>query len=201
MSEYYLTKDELYHHGVKGQKWGLRQWQNEDGSLTEAGRKHYGYGDSRYDTKQNFKNAKSELQKARLNELSAFKRASSGSFNSINDRKLDESLDRTKSAKEVYKQAKKDYKADKITKRAEQKAWKQQRRDYIATKTTGERIATGLLLGPAGLYNYNSLMAVGASNGNKLANFGKAAATTYLTGGLGNMTYSTIIANREKQKY
>ena len=86
MSKYYLTKDELYHHGIQGQKWGLRRWQNEDGSLTEAGRKHYGYGDSRYDTKQNFKNAKSELQKARLNELSAFKRASSGSFNSINDR-------------------------------------------------------------------------------------------------------------------
>lgn len=38
-------KNELYHFGVKGQKWGLRQWQNKDGSLTEAGRKHYGYGD------------------------------------------------------------------------------------------------------------------------------------------------------------
>lgn len=37
--------DELYHHGIKGQKWGLRRWQNEDGSLTSAGRAHYGYGD------------------------------------------------------------------------------------------------------------------------------------------------------------
>lgn len=44
MSEYYLTKDELYHHGIKGQKWGNRRWQNEDGSLTPAGREHYGYG-------------------------------------------------------------------------------------------------------------------------------------------------------------
>lgn len=44
MSEYYLSKKELYHHGVKGQKWGQRNYQNEDGSLTAAGREHYGYG-------------------------------------------------------------------------------------------------------------------------------------------------------------
>lgn len=32
---------ELYHHGVKGQKWGIRRFQNKDGSLTYDGRKHY----------------------------------------------------------------------------------------------------------------------------------------------------------------
>lgn len=32
----------LYHHGVLGQKWGVRRYQNADGSLTEAGKKHYG---------------------------------------------------------------------------------------------------------------------------------------------------------------
>lgn len=30
----------LQHHGVKGQKWGVRRYQNEDGSLTETGKKH-----------------------------------------------------------------------------------------------------------------------------------------------------------------
>lgn len=34
--------DELYHHGTKGQRWGIRQYQNEDGSLTRAGEIHYG---------------------------------------------------------------------------------------------------------------------------------------------------------------
>lgn len=31
----------LYHHGVKGMKWGVRRYQNKDGSLTPAGKKRY----------------------------------------------------------------------------------------------------------------------------------------------------------------
>ena len=32
---------ELYHHGTKGMKWGVRRYQNKDGSLTPAGKKRY----------------------------------------------------------------------------------------------------------------------------------------------------------------
>lgn len=34
--------EELYHHGVKGQRWGVRRFQNEDGTLTAEGRARYG---------------------------------------------------------------------------------------------------------------------------------------------------------------
>ena len=33
--------DDVCHHGVKGQKWGVRRYQNPDGSLTDAGKKRY----------------------------------------------------------------------------------------------------------------------------------------------------------------
>lgn len=39
--------DELYHHGIEGQKHGIRRFQNLDGSLTPAGRARYGVGPAR----------------------------------------------------------------------------------------------------------------------------------------------------------
>ena len=44
MYQYYFT-DELYHHGIKGQRWGVRRFQNEDGSLTAKGEKRYAKGE------------------------------------------------------------------------------------------------------------------------------------------------------------
>lgn len=40
----YESSNELYHHGIKGMKWGRRRFQNSDGSLTAAGRKRYSGG-------------------------------------------------------------------------------------------------------------------------------------------------------------
>ncbi len=34
--------DSLSHHGIKGQKWGVRRFQNKDGTLTEEGYQHWG---------------------------------------------------------------------------------------------------------------------------------------------------------------
>ena len=38
--------NELYHYGIQGQKWGLRRFQNPDGTLTAAGKARYGYSEN-----------------------------------------------------------------------------------------------------------------------------------------------------------
>lgn len=56
-----MTENELKHFGIKGMKWGIRRFQNEDGSLTPAGRERYGedrytnYGDGRYEIQKGAK--------------------------------------------------------------------------------------------------------------------------------------------------
>lgn len=59
-----MYENELYHHGILGQKWGVRRYQNDDGSLTNAGKKRYGVSDSKPRTAKQYSRELNDIDQA-----------------------------------------------------------------------------------------------------------------------------------------
>ena len=72
-----MDNNEIKHAGIKGMRWGIRRWQNKDGSLTPAGKKRYGD----YDPGENKKKGKEETPEER--ELAKQRALKSGSAKEI----------------------------------------------------------------------------------------------------------------------
>lgn len=85
----------LIHHGIKGQKWGVRRYQNYDGSYTQTGLKRYRQSLDRYNSS--------------VIKLEEAKRSGNGLEIS---RAKSEAKEAKRKMNRDYKQIKKDYKAD-----------------------------------------------------------------------------------------
>lgn len=59
-----LPESELTHHGIKGQKWGVRRYQNPDGSLTSAGQARYTYKERKKSLSRVSNMSSEDMQKA-----------------------------------------------------------------------------------------------------------------------------------------
>lgn len=109
--DYILTyddSDELYHHGVKGMRWGVRRYQNYDGTYTKKGLARYNKASDKYEA------SKKKVAAAKRNfESSAYDRNKSlNAMDELNAAKR-ESKAAKREMKKSYKQLKRDYKADK----------------------------------------------------------------------------------------
>lgn len=62
--------DELYHYGVLGMKWGVRRYQNKDGSLTAKGKKRYSSDNSKDNKENDTKPKKKSVSEMSDEELS-----------------------------------------------------------------------------------------------------------------------------------
>lgn len=94
-----MTDLYLIHHGIKGQKWGVRRFQNEDGSLTKAGQKRYG---SNLDL-----NDKSRVNIAKIRKGEALRRYDvARSKDNNNYTRIAETRSRVRSANRAVKSAK-----------------------------------------------------------------------------------------------
>lgn len=85
--------NELYHHGIEGQKWGIRRYQNPNGTLTEAGRRRYnGERPTRQDKKE---------QKAAIKEINADRKAIAKTSAYLSDKEVKQYIERLKLEQEL----------------------------------------------------------------------------------------------------
>ena len=69
---YFITSDgELCHWGIKGMRWGVRRYQNPDGSLTPAGQKRIAKKDARW-ARKNMDKITNKAKKASSKELNEY---------------------------------------------------------------------------------------------------------------------------------
>lgn len=190
---YTSEPDELYHHGIRGMKWGQRRYQNKDGSLTAAGKKRYNTDAERNlaEKKEAFKAANKAYNKSfsKAYDRSIAAWSPSKKHRQANDERwadAQKKLDEYHRTKDEYKAAKADVKKarNQDLKRLERNA--RYRGDWRESKvlnatmdkgaTYGQNITAGALGG----------MALGMALNLRNSRTGKMAVTNLLVGtGLG----------------
>lgn len=167
MNNYY-NPYELYHHGIKGQKWGVRRFQNVDGSLTAKGAKRYGVSSEG----EVYKKSRRTRQLEKQNEFAKKAVASYDPIRGVGVKTkrgktilTADDVETLRNA-EVKDQQKIQNRMEKSSNRDLAKVQaKAAAKDIKEDYSRGSKIATNLLLGPFANTGISRLQAAGLSRG------------------------------------
>lgn len=84
----------LYHHGIKGMKWGVRRFQNKDGSYTNAGKRRRKFADTKFGSKYKLHDDPEKELREVEGSSAGKKRSQSGNAKSINAKTTNKSQHR-----------------------------------------------------------------------------------------------------------
>lgn len=112
--------EHLEHHGIRGMKWGVRRYQNEDGSLTTAGKQRYGMGDGEGQRKTSARKMQRDVNNLDRGfaNVAAEKRAANNQFNKRLRKTLDYS-EKKGYGKDFYSHRGSDKKLNKLMNKTE----------------------------------------------------------------------------------
>ena len=175
-----LRPDELEHHGISGMKWGVRKYQNEDGSLTALGKERYGsegIGRSARKMTRDFNN----LDKGYANVAAEHKRNMSKTSRYARKAKIAERKGKTEKAEKLQK------KALKYGMKAAQNLKQKKGIENLQWR----------IIGKAALKGYTTSSKPVTRLGTTKLQRGKAVATSLLIGGaIGGVVAGTMLSSR-----